>query len=115
MTEATKIIEIVQDRVIPGSGFDRCKTAARNATNALRGAGYDARVVRCQGARNEFPNADARWKKLPRSSWTHYLVAVPDLDLAVDTTRRQFDPEAEKIDIRPLKEAEKEWVIFGRT
>lgn len=85
--------------------FDRCFTASLELWRALRDAGHDARPIQVAGLRAEAPAADPRWRRMPRSVWSHYLVEVDGT--AYDITARQFDPDAPAVlavDVESLAE-----------
>lgn len=110
MTEG-EISRIVAKHVPRGRGFDRCLEAGKAIVESLREAGVEAGLLRCRGARTEFPHAMRQWKSIPRSSWVHYLVDVPHLGITIDVTRRQFDPHAPRVVSSPRGAAVMQWDI----
>lgn len=90
-----------------GKGFDRCIPTVDAIVARLGALGVAAKPMRLKGARDEMPDADRRWRAVPRHAWIHYVAWIPDEGVAIDATGAQFGLPALRAITRA--EAERDW------
>lgn len=92
----------------PNGSFNRCAEASRELADHLRAAGLSPRILRLSEGNRYYPRAHSGWTELGSSHWwVHYVVEVDGI--AIDCTMRQFDPDADFPDMRPLEAVMEEW------
>lgn len=86
-----RIAEVHAFRI--GRPYGRCLEVSERLAEALRRQGFQPRVLRCSDGVLDAPDADHRWRRMPRAPdcWVHYVVQVDRV--IVDLTRRQFFPD----------------------
>lgn len=106
---AADVVEIaVAQAKIFKKDFNWCIPASEALAAALREAGHEATVMRCSHLLARAPEAHEKWIRL-RSQfyWVHYVVKVGDH--AIDLTRRQFFPGADKPHFQDWDDLLEEW------
>lgn len=108
------VVRDVATGLAPKKPFDRCRATSARIIAALTSKGVRSTILRCAGWTGAAtPNEDARWNDVPAANRIHYVVHVPDLDLVVDATWRQFDPSADPVRIGTLASTTSEWTEVG--
>ena len=104
------IVTDVATAKAPARPFDRCRTTSARIVSTLASKGVPARILRCAGWRGDVtPHEDPRWSRIPPDRRVHYVVHVPDVDMTVDATWRQFDASADPVRIGDLATTTSEW------
>lgn len=107
--DAEAVVRSIAGDLVPSKPFDQCRRASMRLVRALATRGVRAEMVQHCGMRLEMPDADPRWSKVARSSWTHWAVEIPRAGLHVDLTHGQFDPTFVGARIQPIAQARAQW------
>ena len=89
--------------------FDRCKPTSAAYTAWLQDQGVEATWVQVVSPTGSFPDAHPSWKRIEKYFWQHYVTHVTGPDgvaWEVDWTARQFNPDADFPQIRPVDGAD---------
>ncbi len=107
-------IESIVHDLVPRWPFDRCRETSVRIVTDLSRLDIPSVLVQHTGHLVDRPRADPRWMRIPRSSWTHWVVEIPSMGMHLDATFAQFDHDHEGPRIMSIEEAVTEWTSTYR-